>query len=99
MSVNVELEMSNRGYEEVAEFGDYDYSWSIVKIFKKDGRLFALEDSGCSCYGYGDSWDDPAGLEGNLYELTSLASAKARLDAYIGDSNSSYEDLHSLGLR
>lgn len=41
----------NDGIEVVAELMTADYSWDICWVIRKDGQLYAANDSGCSCYG------------------------------------------------
>jgi hypothetical protein len=39
--------------------GVYDYSWSEFAVMRgDDGYLYVGEDSGCSCYGFGDGLDE-----------------------------------------
>jgi len=51
--------VESEGLVEVAAIGEYDYSWSELKMFyqPKARRFFWLEDSGCSCCSWGDSID------------------------------------------
>jgi hypothetical protein len=37
---------------QIAEVGDWDYSWSLYAVFQDidSGQLFSTTDSGCSCY-------------------------------------------------
>lgn len=48
--------IKDEGLIDVAEIGEYDYSWSELKVFyqPKSRRFFWLQDSGCSCNGWGD---------------------------------------------
>lgn len=65
------------GYEivdDIDDTGDGD-DWTKVRIYSKDGRIFADTQSGCcSCYGY----ETPA--EENLVELPTLAAAERYYD-------------------
>ena len=51
--------VETEGLIELTAIGEYDYSWSEMKVFyqPKSRRFFWLEDSGCSCYSWGDSID------------------------------------------
>lgn len=44
-------------FDVVAEVTDNDYSWSSSAVLRRlsDGALFYVEDSGCSCYGFGEN--------------------------------------------
>lgn len=57
---------------EVAEVGDYDWSWSITGIYfqRSSGRFFAYSDGGCSCYSYGEDANE-------LSDLDEVTRAKA----------------------
>ncbi|OKI54545.1 DUF7574 domain-containing protein [Micromonospora sp. CB01531] len=68
------------GYEVIAEFGEWDYSWSTMRIYKRDSRLFYITDSGCSCY----SWEDNPKTEGDLRELPDLNSARNAIKDLMG---------------
>lgn len=68
------------GYEVVASFGEWDYSWSEMRIYKRDGRLFFITDNGCSCY----SWDDSPKTEGDLVELPTLEAARREVKDFMG---------------
>jgi hypothetical protein len=63
------------GYKFEFEYGDYDYSWTITKVYTRDGRVFDLTDSGCSCNGYGDHWYDVDTAIGEMTEVTRAPSA------------------------
>lgn len=61
------------GFEHLLTFGEFGYSWSEMRIYRKDGRLFYLSDSGCSCYG----WNDAGTMtEADMVELPTLESAR-----------------------
>lgn len=62
------LQLGEVRLEIIEEVGEWDYSWHIGALMRtEDGRLFYAEDSGCSCYGYGDSFT-------SLDDLTSVKS-------------------------
>lgn len=52
-----------KGTELVAEVGDWDYSWSVVAVFRDltSGKLYWGSDSGCSCY---SPFEDVTSVEG-----------------------------------
>lgn len=56
--------IENEGLIEVAAIGEYDYSWSEFKVFYQPSsrRFFWQDDSGCSCYNYGDDMNSLADL-------------------------------------
>jgi hypothetical protein len=60
------------GYEivDTIESTGGGYDWTAMRIYRKDGRLFANTQSGCSCNWY----ETPA--EGDLVELSNLAAAE-----------------------
>lgn len=43
-------------FDVIAHVDDNDYSWSATAVLKRrpDGALFFVEDSGCSCSGFGE---------------------------------------------
>lgn len=93
-----------QGYEVVGSFGDWDYSWSEMRIYKRDGRLFYVTDSGCSC----NSWDDSPKTEADLIELPTLAAARNAAQEFMGSYDSerypndvlnAVEKFRELGLR
>lgn len=49
--------IETEGMVEVADIGDYDYSWSELKVWYHpvNDRWYWLSDSGCSCNYYGDN--------------------------------------------
>lgn len=91
------------GYEVVAEFGEWDYEWSTMRVYKRDGRLFIITDGGCSC----DDWHSTPKTEAMMVELPSLNSARDAVknflsydfereqDAYLN----AVEKFRELGLR
>jgi len=48
--------VNNITFDVVAHVEDNDYSWNAEAVLKRrpDGALFYVEDSGCSCNGFGD---------------------------------------------
>lgn len=92
------------GYEVVTEFGEWDYSWSTMRVYKRDGRLFYITDSGCSCYG----WDDSPKSESDLIALPTLEAARNAVKDFMGDYDArnypetvltAVEKFRELGLR
>jgi len=69
---DLEAELKSAGYEFQFDYGSYDYSWNETRVYTKDGRVFALEDSGCSCSSYGDYYQDVHEAIGDMVEVTSL---------------------------
>ena len=58
-------------YEVLEEVGEWDYSWHIGALLRgPDGQLYFAEDSGCSCYGFGDGIG-----EGDLIPVASWQEA------------------------
>lgn len=66
------------GYERVASFANDDYEWAELRVFRKDGRLFYAEGSGCSCTCFEDQVE-----ECDLIELQSLSGAQNALKAFL----------------
>lgn len=64
--------IQDNGLTEVAEVGNYDWSWSITGIYfqRSSGRFFAYSDGGCSCYSYGEDANE-------LSDLDEVTRAKA----------------------
>lgn len=71
-------------YEEVHRFSSGGYEWAELRVFEKDGRLFAAESCGCSCTDFESNV-----VESDLTELQSLESAKNMLKDFL-DSNLYY---------
>lgn len=44
-------------FDVLAHVDDNDYEWSASAVLERrpDGALFYVEDSGCSCYGFGEN--------------------------------------------
>jgi hypothetical protein len=86
--MNISELLTAEGYVDLGiELGTYDYSWDEAHFYAKDGRVFVLADSGCSCYGFGDDWGtydydisatvwDIHKIVGALEEITTLARAR-----------------------
>lgn len=95
------VELEPYGYELITEIGEWNYSWSITNIYKKDGRFFALSDSGCSCTDFGSDWgDDPHTWIGEMEEVTSLAAAMKYCGSqYTSVMSVNRDELVAAGLR
>ena len=56
-----EFEIDDSDLEDVeiiyAQYETGCYEGSCVVLFKKEGKLFLIEASHCSCYGLEDQWD------------------------------------------
>jgi hypothetical protein len=88
------------GYQYEFEYGDYDYSWTITQVYTRDGHVFNLEDSGCSCFGFGDNWNDVNDAIGAMTEVT-RAPGIDDVGVAVGDLNQDavIEKYRALGLR
>lgn len=66
------------GYTLVGQFGEYDYSWNIVVVFKREdtGEVFIAQASGCSCNSPSDFIS-----EASLQKVTSVRDAGSFLDS------------------
>lgn len=71
-------------YKEVHSFSSGGYEWAEMRVFEKDGRLFAAESCGCSC-----TYFEGNVVESDLTELQGLESAKNMLKDFL-DNNSYY---------
>lgn len=98
------MSLAEAGYEDVATFGDSGgYDWTEMHVYSKDGRLFALHASGCSCSSFED--DERYSSEADLTELPTLASARSYHkdvfgnDQYADDAATVTERFRELGLR
>ena len=49
-------EASMSEYDQVDQFGAGDYDWSTTTVYRRkaDGKLFYVNESGCSCVGPGE---------------------------------------------
>lgn len=82
------------GYSYEFRYGHYDYDWDETDVWSKDGRVFALFDSGCSCYSFGESMDADT-IEGELVEVQSIPSL-SDLGDYDETAESIQEDYRNL---
>lgn len=63
----------------LASYSYEDYSGLAFVLFRKDGELFEVNGSHCSCYGLEDQWEP---------ELTTVAALRHRLDqGKLGNGN------------
>lgn len=69
---DVDQALSEAGYKYEFEYGYWGYDWNITKVYTRDGRVFTLHDSGCSCSGFGDHYQDVDGAIGDLCEVTRI---------------------------
>ena len=71
-----------------AWYWDEDYSGSAYVLFRKDGKLWEVYGSHCSCYGLEDQWDP---------EETTEEYLKSRLrDGYFYPTGDAMEVLRKL---
>lgn len=77
------------GYTQVAEFGEWGYSWSAMRVYRRNARLFYITDSGCSCY----SWEDTPKTESDLIELPTLESARRAVREFMYSDAERYPDV------
>lgn len=56
-SINLSDGVNPATFDVVAEVTDNDYEWASSAVLRRpsDGALFYVEDSGCSCYGFGEN--------------------------------------------
>lgn len=80
--VAIEELLDAEGYKEEFEYGYGGYDWHIYKVFSKDGRFFVLQDGGCSCSSYGDSWSDAQSAIGDMNEVTKLPTLEELASDY-----------------
>lgn len=87
-----------RGYELLFEYGNYDYSWTITEVYKKDERIFTLTDSGCSCTSFGDTWEGAEDAIGAMVETQTLPSLQ-ELGGYDEKAEAIQQKFREVGLR
>ena len=76
------MKIDGKQYGVVAETGQYDYSWHIVALLQdEEGNLFYAEDSGCSCYGFGEDLTTD-NLTPVKHWSEAVELAKASIDGY-----------------
>lgn len=90
----VETVLDGLGYEFKFQIGEYDYDWKITKVFVRDGHVFELVDSGCSCNGYGSEWDDASDVLNAMEEVTKLPPINPLVD-----NDKLREQYRALGIR
>jgi hypothetical protein len=49
---NNTLNIDEQAYEVLVQAGEYDYSWNESALVRRDGQLYYIYSSGCSCYGF-----------------------------------------------
>jgi hypothetical protein len=54
---NVDVETLKNANVLMAWYGSGDYCGSAFVLFEKDGQLYEVHGSHCSCYGLEDQWD------------------------------------------
>lgn len=55
----------------MAWYGDGDYSGSAFVLYEKDGQLYEVHGSHCSCYGLEDQWEpEETSVEALAHVLT-----------------------------
>jgi hypothetical protein len=69
------------GIEVVAELMTADYSWDICWVIRKDGQLYAANDSGCSCYG---PFDGLTEMNDSFIHLTRVDQIEPMIE-YVSD--------------
>ena len=67
-------QLIERGYTREFEYGEYGYEWDITEVWSKDGHIFELHASGCSCSSFGDYWSTVDDAIGDMHEVTSVPS-------------------------
>jgi hypothetical protein len=68
----VSFPSGTKPYEELATFthGGGGYAWEEMHVYRRDGRLFAARQNGCSC----NTYETPD--EADLVEISTLAAAE-----------------------
>lgn len=94
----VEEVLHSRGYTFEFEYGINDYSWRKTEVFSRDGHVFDLSDSGCSCNYFGEDWSTVDDVEANLFEVFQLPTL-SELDGYDDKADTIRESYRKLGLR
>lgn len=56
-SFNIDVKQLNDVNVLVAWYGDGDYCGSAFVLYEKDGALYEVHGSHCSCYGLEDQWE------------------------------------------
>lgn len=95
-------DLAKAGYKYEFEYGEYDYSWTITKVYTRDGKVFDLSDSGCSCNHYGSDWtvDDAIGNMEEVTRVPSMADIKEKSGyGYSVEAEAMVAKYRDLGLR
>lgn len=104
MSQNIDQALADAHYVEEFVIDDNEgYEWSEAHIYSKDGHVFYLSGSGCSCNYWGEYYYDVNEAIGGMVEISSLNAARDLIGGYISINNSEYdgfvEAFRKLGLR
>lgn len=70
MYVSVREALEGRGYKYEFNYGEWGWEWDMTEVYTKDGRVFSLNSSGCSCNSFDDSWDTVDEAIGDMKERT-----------------------------
>lgn len=94
-------QLKQSGYRFEFSHGYYDYDWSQVAVYTRDGHVFELSASGCSCSYWGENFSRE-NVEGRLMEISRLPKIGDLRDAHYGHGPDPYdtqEKYRKLGLR
>lgn len=80
------------GIEVVAELMTADYSWDICWVIRKEGQLYAANDSGCSCFG---PFDGITEMDDSFIHLTRLDQIDPMIDYVSGVTQSERLDFRN----
>lgn len=60
----------------IAHMQQYDYDGEAWILFRRNGELFEVHGSHCSCYGYEEQWKPEAASVKHLKDLVSMAPSR-----------------------
>ena len=101
MGEDWEDQLEQSGYKFEFSYGYWDYDWSQTAVYSRDGRVFTLSDSGCSCYYWGENFTRES-VEGELEQVFDLPGIQELRDQHFGhgqDPFDTQEEYRKLGLR
>jgi len=94
--------LGERGYKFEFEYGRYGWEWDITRVYSRDGHVFSLSASGCSCNEFDDRFADADDAIGSMIENSrapDMLELVASYDSYTDTAETIQARYRELGLR